>query len=645
MRPERAWSGGSRTLAVRLLVVVVPPAVMLVWLGLQLLQQDRSLLAQRERERLGAASQAAVHVLGAALADIERQLPDGAVPAGTARFTFSKTDMKAEPASAVAWLPAPPAVLATEEAIFVSAETLEFRGGAAEALSSYRRMAVSRDSTVRAGALLRAARVLRNQRRWDEALEAYRRLADIRGVAVASAPADSQARRAACAVLEEAGRRADLAREAASLEADLLAGRWALDGPAWERTVTDIERWLGRPVQISAERALLSSAAAALWEEQRRGTWPSAARSGRRLVDGGGDSVTIVWRANAQASQVAALAVPPSVLRTWARRADADRTNTGDRLSVIGPEGQLLAGTARAADAAALRAQPSDTGLPWTLVLTPGPVSPVAGELASRRRLLSVGLAAILMFLGGGSYFLWRVVTRELAVVRQQRDFVSAVSHEFRTPLTSLRHVTELLQESDDVPRERRRDFYEALGRNTERLHRLVESLLDFSRMEGGKKPYDLQPLDAGDLAGRVAADFQQEAGPRGITVHLDVDDSGPLRVRADRAALTNAIWNLLENAVKYSPDAHDVHLSVARQQAGVTIAVRDEGLGIPAHERKDVFRRFVRGAQASRLGIPGTGLGLAIVSHVVAAHGGSLELESEEGAGSTFRVVLPALL
>jgi signal transduction histidine kinase len=644
MRPKRAWSGASRTLAVRLLAVVVPPAVMLVWLGLQLLQQDRSLLAQRERERLGAASLAAVHALDATLADVERQLPEGAVPAGTARFTFNQTDMKAEPAGAVAWLPAPPAMPAAESALFAPAETLEFRGAAAEALSSYRQMAGSRDSTVRAGALLRAARVLRNQRRWDEALETYRRLGDIRGVAVASAPADLQARRAACAVLEEAGRRADLARAAASLEADLVGGRWALDDPAWERTITDVERWLGRPVHISAERALLSSAAAALWEERQLGTWPPAARSGRRLVDGGGDSVTIVWLTNAQVSQVAALAIPPSVLRTWAARADADRANTGDRLSVIGPEGQLLAGTAPAADPAALRAQASDTRLPWTLVLTPGPVSPVTGELASRRRLLSVGLVAILMLLGGGSYFLWRVINRELVVVRQQRDFVSAVSHEFRTPLTSLRHVTELLQENDEVPLERRREFYEAMGRNTERLHRLVESLLDFSRMEGGKKPYDLQPLDAGELAGRVAADFQQETGPRGVIVHLDVEDDGPLRVRADRAALANAIWNLLDNAVKYSPGAHDVHLSVARQQAGVAIAVRDEGLGIPAHERKDVFRRFVRGAQASRLGITGTGLGLAIVSHIVAAHGGSLELESEEGAGSTFRVVLPAL-
>jgi signal transduction histidine kinase len=304
----------------------------------------------------------------------------------------------------------------------------------------------------------------------------------------------------------------------------------------------------------------------------------------------------------------------------------------------------MLAGVARAGDATATRLPASDSGLPWALVVTPGDPSPLTGELAARRRLLSVGLAAILMFLGGGGYFLWRLVNRELALVRQQQDFVSAVSHEFRTPLTSLRHVTELLEESDDVSPARRREFYGSLGRNTERLNRLVESLLDFSRMESGKKPFDLLPLDAGELAGRVAADFQQEAGPRGVTVHLDVGRPGPLHVRADSAALTNAVWNLLDNAVKYSPGARSVHLSVDRHAGGVAIAVRDEGLGIPAHERRDVFRRFVRGEQPVRLGIHGTGLGLAIVAHVVSAHGGIVELESEEGAGSTFRVVLPAL-
>lgn len=262
--------------------------------------------------------------------------------------------------------------------------------------------------------------------------------------------------------------------------------------------------------------------------------------------------------------------------------------------------------------------------------------------MAGRQRLLSAGLAAILLLLAGGSYFLWRVMQRELAVARLQTDFVAAVSHEFRTPLTSLRHVAELLEENDDMPLARRRTFYEALGRNTERLHRLVESLLDFARMESHRKPYHLQPVDAAALVADVVAEFQKEGAGSGFTIALAIEPPAPARVRADALSLTNALWNLLDNAVKYSPQSRSIEVAVRQQPRGIAISVRDEGLGVPARERKEIFGRFVRGDTASRLGIKGTGLGLAMVSHIVEAHGGAIELESEEGAGSTFTIVLP---
>jgi signal transduction histidine kinase len=258
-----------------------------------------------------------------------------------------------------------------------------------------------------------------------------------------------------------------------------------------------------------------------------------------------------------------------------------------------------------------------------------------------------MGLAAIVLLLAGGSYFLWRVIERELAVARLQADFVAAVSHEFRTPLTSLRHITELLVEDDGMPagpeQERRKSFYSALGRNTERLHRLVESLLDFSRMETGRKPWHLEPMDAGVLTAEVASEFQKEVEARGVHVEVAVDNAVALRLRADADALSHALWNLLDNAVKYSPLRNAVRVSVGRNDRAIVIAVKDEGLGIPAHEQRQIFRKFVRGEKASELGIKGAGLGLAMVSHIVEAHGGSVELESQEGKGSTFRLVLPA--
>jgi signal transduction histidine kinase len=161
--------------------------------------------------------------------------------------------------------------------------------------------------------------------------------------------------------------------------------------------------------------------------------------------------------------------------------------------------------------------------------------------------------------------------------------------------------------------------------------------------MESGRKPYELQRVDARALAERVARDFGAEVAPRGYRVTLDADVDDVLTVEADAESLAHALWNLLDNAVKYSPDERDILVSVRPHGTGVAFAVTDRGLGIPASERSEIFDRFVRGARARELGIRGTGLGLAMVQHIVRAHRGRVEVESQEGAGSTFRVVLPA--
>jgi signal transduction histidine kinase len=666
MRPERVWTGSSRTLAALLLAVVVPPAAMLVWLGVRLVQQDRTLFAQRELERRTTALVASVRVFESSLSGVERFLSDGPLPDGVVRLIFDRHAVDASPLDRVLWLPMPRPLRPADARSFAAAETLEFRGDGDRALTIYLQSAGARDSATRAGALVRAARVLRQQRRWDETLKMYGLLANMRDIEVAGSPADLQARRAVCGVLEDSGRAAARSAAVQGLAADLIASRWRLDRPAWELAAGDVEHGTGHPLTVTADRRLFSTVAEVLWRERDR--WPGRALSGRLVVSAGRAFATLVWRT--QGDQTTVLAISPAVVQAWSTRAVESTPMSGDRLSVIVPAGQALkgggaavrapvdatvpraamwagdviAGGAPATDGSAIRLTAADTGLPWMIVLSPGPSSPLAAEFAARRRLLWVGLVAILVFLAGGSHLLWRVVRRELAVVRQQQEFVAAVSHEFRTPLTSLRHTTELLQESDDVPRDRRTAFYESLGRNTDRLQRLVESLLDFSRMEGGKKRYDRQPVDAAGLAERLVAGYRQEVGSRGVNVDLAVEDSGPMSVSGDAAALTSALWNLLDNAVKYSPDARQIHVTVARRGAHIAIAVRDEGLGIPPRERKDIFRRFVRGEQATRLGIQGTGLGLAIVSHVVSAHDGTIEVESEEGAGSTFRVLLPAL-
>jgi signal transduction histidine kinase len=637
MGSRHFWTGGSRRLASLLLAVVVPPAVTLVWLGLRLLDQDRVLVAQRELEHRQVVAQSAARSLGQSLAAAERGLSEDAVPDGTVRFTLSERGVQANPATRVLWVPVPPALLEAATRPFADAERLEFRGDAGAALTAYQTLAESKDAAVRAGALLRVARVHRARQHWTNALAAYGELGAIRAVAIDGMPADLLARRAAAAVLSESGRKEDLSRDAVALETSFLAGRWMLDRSAWEVTAADIGRWVGRKLELQADRQTFSSVADALWTEWRA-QGPNLS-STRRVISVERTPITVLARA--QGGEVTALAIPPGVLNSWVKRAAGTGQSAGEPLGLLTALGDTLAG-APPADGA-LRLSPSETGLPWTLAISPGSGLLQTTELAGRRRLLFVGLAAILLLLAGGSYFLWRLVRHELDVARLQTDFVAAVSHEFRTPLTSLRHVTELLDENDDMPRERRRSFYEALGRNTERLQRLVESLLDFARMEGGRKPYDPQPMDVREFTTGVVAEFKKEIETRGFDVNLSIDLPAPMRLQADAASLTNALWNLLDNAAKYSPNGHTVHVSVHPHSSGVAIAVRDEGIGVARGERTAIFQRFVRGREASRLGIKGTGLGLAMVSHVVHAHGGAIELESSEGVGSTFTIVLPA--
>ncbi len=188
---------------------------------------------------------------------------------------------------------------------------------------------------------------------------------------------------------------------------------------------------------------------------------------------------------------------------------------------------------------------------------------------------------------------------------------------------------------------EHRRRGYQVLARESQRLRRLVEGLLDFARMEAGVVRYSLEPVAPDELVSSVVEEFRAQPAARRAEVHLSVVDGLP-EIRADREALGRALWNLLDNAVKYSSDPPRVHTEVAIADGRLAIRVRDQGFGIPAEEQKAIFRKFVRGGQAKARGVKGTGIGLAMVRHIVEGHGGEIRLESQPGQGSTFTIVLP---
>jgi signal transduction histidine kinase len=284
----------------------------------------------------------------------------------------------------------------------------------------------------------------------------------------------------------------------------------------------------------------------------------------------------------------------------------------------------------------------SATGLPWTVLVASTDVQAELQQFAARRRLLLGSLVLVAIVICAGSYFIARAFARELAVARLQSDFVSAVSHEFRSPLTSMRQLSEIFNEAARS-KARRKTYYQALDRATARLHKLVEGLLDFGRMEAGAMVYRKADVDGGALVTSVVSEFQREAVDRGYVVELKTPDHLP-NIHGDPEALGRALWNLLDNATKYSPECKTVWVDVEPEGRDLAIRVRDRGMGIPATEQREIMRKFVRGAGAAVAGIKGTGIGLAMVKHIVDAHGGALQLESAPGQGSTFSILLPVI-
>ena len=255
----------------------------------------------------------------------------------------------------------------------------------------------------------------------------------------------------------------------------------------------------------------------------------------------------------------------------------------------------------------------------------------VVALLLLRRLLLSVGRQ--------------RQITFTLKQAQLQSDFVAAVSHEFRTPLTTLRTITELLVQNRIPDEARRQQSYVFLDHETTRLHRLVEELLDFGRMESGRKQYAMERHDVFELVRATVDDFGEQAEAQGFRIETEIGSPGGptvVKVKVDEEAFRRAVRNILDNALKYSPVCRTVWVNASVQDHTVLISVRDQGMGIDADEEQVIFQKFVRGHAAKRAGIKGTGIGLTMVQQISEAMGGEVRLQSQPGVGSTFTIVLP---
>jgi signal transduction histidine kinase len=220
-------------------------------------------------------------------------------------------------------------------------------------------------------------------------------------------------------------------------------------------------------------------------------------------------------------------------------------------------------------------------------------------------------------------------------------DFVSTVSHEFRSPLTGIRQLGEMLLDGRVRSEEKQRGYYRLIVQESRRLGRLVENILDFSRMEEGRKEYRFAPLNTSIWLRRLVEDFQSELVQNGISIVSHIPDELP-PLSGDAEALGCAVHNLLDNAVKYSPASKTVWLDVKTEDGRIAIAVRDQGAGISEQDQRHIFEKFYRVDGEISRKVKGAGLGLSLVKHTVTAHGGDVECASRLGEGSTFTIRLP---
>ena len=266
------------------------------------------------------------------------------------------------------------------------------------------------------------------------------------------------------------------------------------------------------------------------------------------------------------------------------------------------------------------------------------PVPPV--EADSRGLLLLVTLLTIAIT-SAAAYLAWRDVNREVSAAELRTHFVSSVSHELKTPLTSIRMYAELLRMKPDAALAVREEYLSTIVSESERLSRLINNVLDFSRLERGEKTYQLVPVSLGRLVHEIERAMSYPLAQSGLELQVRVQSDLP-QVRADADALSQAVLNLLSNAMKFRGNSSQIDLVVERTNGCASIRVRDRGRGISPADQKHVFEKFYRTPDAEAAGIPGTGLGLALVAHIAQAHGGSVEVESEVGQGSTFSIHLP---
>lgn len=250
-------------------------------------------------------------------------------------------------------------------------------------------------------------------------------------------------------------------------------------------------------------------------------------------------------------------------------------------------------------------------------------------------------LAGLSLLMAAGVYMAYRNMSREMNLARLKSDFVANVSHELRTPLALIRLYAETLELGRLTAKEKYQEYFRIIREESERLSALINNILDFSRIEAGRKEYEFKETDLGELVRTTLESYRFQIEQNGFAFEEHIASDIP-PVNVDREAIARSLLNLVNNALKYSREQKYIGVSLYRANGSVNLEVRDRGIGIAPAEQEKIFEKFYRCGDPLVHNTKGSGLGLSLVRHIAQAHGGNVSVESTPQKGSKFTIALP---
>ena len=316
--------------------------------------------------------------------------------------------------------------------------------------------------------------------------------------------------------------------------------------------------------------------------------------------------------------------------------------DTGLHLQIIDQNGQnILTGRKESESKDSLSLSYRQFPFPWKLLAS----QPALTDLERTVRHENLFYGALLIFVVAlmlmGAFLIARDISRETETTRLKTEFVHNISHELKTPLTLIRLYGETLQRKENLKKNEKKEAYEIITKESERLSHLINNVLDFSRIEMGRKEFDFKMGNLAETVRDTLESYRYHLKKKGFSIQEEIASYLPEMI-FDREAIASVLVNLLSNAMKFSPKKKEVAVRLFRENENAVLQVADKGIGITKKEISRIFKRFYRSKNEIVSETRGSGLGLTLVKHITEAHGGRIKVESEPGKGSIFSIILP---